>query len=784
MSEPVFRIPETIREDTGKFKENLKQFLAGDLSAERFKGYRVPMGIYGQRGDFEAEKYMVRVRIPGGFLTEEQFKLLGELSREYGVGYLHFTTRQDIQLHQIEIDDSAEILDKLLQAGLSPRGGGGNTVRNIMNSPAAGVDPVGRFDTTAHCLALSEYLLADRSSFNLPRKYKIAFSVSHQDQGLATINDLGFIATLQDGRRGFKVYAAGGMGNQPAVAFKLLDFVAEDEIFAVAEAIKRLFDRYGDRSNRHQARLRFVRRRFGEDKFKELFLEYFNEVKAEAEAGELKFTDLDYYKNQIESGKAADVLNLNPLNGDLKYQEVMDLIQLLQKYNLSVRTTNKQGLLLRGVKQADLEALKEDLAAVNQNLLDSEALSAVACKGASTCRLGLCHSPNLAEAIRENLLEIEQQKRESLPQIYISGCPNSCGQHHIGKIGFEGKARRENGRLIPYYSLLLGAKVSEENTYYAKKAVDLPAKRIPAFLVELAEKLAAAEDYSLEQFNDYLETGGREEIIQLAQKYTEIPAYSTEADFYQDWGQNEDFSLAGRGPGECGTGVLEIVRLDLDQAGAAYEKGTAEDDSDSLYQAIIAAARSLLIIRGVDTEKDRVIIKEFKKKFIAEDWVAASKEELLEQALDYRLGDQEELLSLSSEIKDLIDRLEALFNSLNSSLEFTIKKLTAVKNSGAAESVETESVSKNSENDKAAAAEKKKYRRKDLRGVQCPINFVKAKLFLEPLPAGEIVDFYLDEGEPIKNVPRSLENEDHKILKNEKQPEGHYLLRVKKAEDN
>jgi sulfite reductase (ferredoxin) len=475
--------------------------------------------------------------------------------------------------------------------------------------------------------------------------------------------------------------------------------------------------------------------------FKELFLEYFEQVKAEAETGELKFTDLDYYKDKIESGKAAEVLNLNPLNGDLNYQEVIDLIQLLEKYDLSLRTTNRQGLLLRGVDSSQLEALKEDLAAVNQS-------------------------------------------RDLLPQIYISGCPNSCGQHHIGKIGFEGKAKRENGRLIPYYSLLLGAEVSEENTQYAQKTVDLPAKRIPSFLVELAEKLAAAEDYSLERFNDYLETGGREAIIQLAQKYTEIPAYSKEADFYQDWGQNEDFSLAGRGPGECGTGVLEIVRLDLDQAEAAYEQGIAEEDSDSLYQAIIAAARSLLIVRGVDTEKDRVIIKEFKKKFIAEDWVAESKEELLEQALDYRLGDQEELLSLSSEIKDLIERLEDLFNSLNSSLEFTIKKVTAVEDAGDNDSAATDFVSKNSENDKAAAAEKENYKLKDLRGVQCPINFVKAKLFLEPLPAGEIVDFYLDEGEPIKNVPRSLENEDHEIIKNEKQPEGHYLLRVKKAAAN
>lgn len=782
MSGDIFRIPETIREDTEKFGENLKQFLKGDLSAARFKGYRVPMGIYGQRGDFEEEKYMVRVRIPGGVVSRKQLQLLAELSQEYGAGYFHITTRQDIQIHQVDIEDTAEILSKLLKAGLSPRGGGGNTVRNIMNSPAAGVDPTGRFDTTAHCLALTEYLLADRSSFNLPRKYKIAFSVSHKDKGLATINDLGFIATLRNGQRGFKVYAAGGMGNDPAVAFELLDFVAETEIFAVAEAIKRLFDRYGDRSNRHQARLRFVRRRFGKAKFKELFLEYLKEVQAEAEAGELEFVGLDYYKSKIEPEKVAELLPLNPLNGDLNYQKVMELIQLLEKYDLNLRTTNQQGLLLRGVKKAEITDLKKNLAAVNQSLLDSESLAAVACKGASTCRLGLCHSPNLAEAIRKHLLEIEKSKRELLPQIYISGCPNSCGQHHIGKIGFEGKARRENGRLIPYYSLLLGAEVSQENTHYAEKAVDLPAKRIPTFLTELAEKLAAAEDYSLEEFNAYLENGGREEIIQLAQKYTEIPAYSTEPDFYQDWGQSEDFSLAGRGPGECGTGVLEIVRLDLDQAAAAYKKGTAEEDSKSLYQAIIAAARSLLIVRGVDTEKDRVILREFKKKFIDQDWVAEAKAELLEDALDYRLGDRDELLSLSSEIKELIDRLEALFNSLNSSLEFTIEKVIEAEDSGAAESTETESAFKSSETDQGAAAEKKQYRVKDLRGVQCPINFVKAKLFLEPLPAEEIVDFYLDQGEPIKNVPRSLENEEHEIIKNEKQPEGHYLLRVKKEE--
>jgi len=779
LTENIFKIPESIKEDTEKFKSSLEQFLAGDLSAERFKGHRVPMGVYGQRGDFKKEKYMVRVRVPGGFLTVDQLQLLAELSKEYGVGYLHFTTRQDIQIHQVEIEKSAEILDKLLATGLSPRGGGGNTVRNIMNSPAAGVDPEGSFDTTPHCLALSEYLLSSRSSFNPPRKYKIAFSVSNKDKGLATVNDLGFIAAFKNGKRGFKVYAAGGMGNKPAVAFKLIDFVTEDKIFAVAEAIKRLFDRYGDRSNRHQARLRFVRRRFGEDKFRELFFDYYKEVLEAAEKGELEFIDLNYYRQKIEPVKDSPILELNPLKGDMNYQEVIDLIELSKKYHLNLRTTNQQGILLRGIDTAQLKKIKSELRNINYSWLDSRALSAVACKGASTCRLGLCHSPNLAEAIREELLNLDEDIRKLLPQIYISGCPNSCGQHHIGKIAFEGKAKRENGRLIPYYTLLLGAEVSEANTIYARRTVDLPARRIPSFLARTAETLAEQKDYSLEAFNQYLSSGGLEIITALAEEYTEIPAYSSEPDFYKDWGQAEDFSLAGRGPGECGTGVIEIVKLDLNRAEKAYQKGIANKDSDSLYQAIIAAARSLLIVRGVDTEKDRIIIKEFKEKFIDSNWAAASAESLLDSALDYRLGDLKELSTQSEQILALIERVKALFNSLNSSLEFTISKAAQ------AEAAEKESRGKekqaagNSENEDNNLQEE--FRLKDLRGVKCPINFVKAKLFLEPLPSGEIVDFYLDSGEPIKNVPGSLENEDHQILKKEKQEEGYYLLRVKKA---
>ncbi len=781
---PIFKIPQTIKEDTKKYEKNVGKFLKGQLSPERFKGYRVPMGVYGQRSQTEEkEKYMVRVRIPAGYITKEQLKVLSDISRQYGQGFIHFTTRQDIQIHRVDIEDTPKILYKLLSVNLSPRGGGGNTVRNIANSSRAGVNPQEAFDTTPHALALSEYLLKSRSSFNLPRKYKIAFSSSSEDEALATINDLGFIAKKTNGKKWFKVYAAGGMGNSPQIGLLLAQYIEEDKIFHVAEAIKRLFDDYGNRKNKHQARLRFVRKKLGDKKFIDLYQKYYREILKE----NLDIEKINCFKIEREELKDKVKINqniikaefvypekvegyysleLSPQNGDLTADEVNSLLEIVNDNNISIRTNNKQGLLIRGIKASNLKDMITEIRSINKNLLvEAPATRPIACKGAATCRLGLCLSPELAREIGKRLKTVDLEVRKALPRIYISGCPNSCGQHHIGKIGFEGKARRYDGRLIPCYSLLLGGKIEEDQSQYGEKTITLPARRIPDFMIELARELYKDPEYKKNKFNQYLKNKGKKKIKNLAVKYTNIPEYNQEPEFYKDWGQKEDFSLAGRGPGECGTGVLDIVKLDINRAEETYKQGIENNDNQKLYQAVINAARALLIVRGVDTEKDRVVISEFKNKLIEEDLVAPEFKKLLDKTLDYKLEENIDLLESSEQIKTLIERVNKLFESLDSSLNFNLQEEKS--------SIETEENS----------AKENKNNLKDLRGVKCPLNFVKAKLFIEPLADGEKATFYLDKGEPIKNVPRSLEAEGHVIIEISKHEDGYFILKVKKKGD-
>jgi len=807
-SKLVFRIPETVKEDTAKYEGLVRQFMEGKVDPERFKGYRVPMGIYGQRGN-EEELYMVRVRIPGGVLSRRQLMRLNEISKEYGKGFLHFTTRQDIQLHGVKIEDTPEILYKLLEVGLSPRGGGGNTVRNILNSPRAGVNPDEVFDTTPHALALSEYLLKDRSSFNLPRKYKIAFSSTLEDDALATVNDLGFIAKRRNGKRGFKVYAAGGMGNSPAIGIVLEEFIEEDKIFYVAEAIKRLFDRYGDRDNKHKARLRFVRERLGDKGFIEKYRNYLAEViekglkveeilfsnPEEQDVELLEETEIEQpeeelnqssklgpevlrYRDFIYREKKPGLysLEIRPENGDLAYPEVNRLLELLDS-SLSLRTTNKQGLLLRGIKERKLLKVIKSLQNISQNLLVPAIASApIACKGASTCRLGLCLSPELSRAIRKELLNLESRLRNLLPQIYISGCPNSCGQHYIAPVGFEGRAKRYKGRLVPHYSLLLGGHTSEDETRLARRVIDIPARKIPEFLKELVSFLDSDSNYTgKDSFNKYLQNGGFKKITDLASKYTAIPEYQEDPQIYRDWGQEQDFSLQGRGPGECGMGVLDIIRIDIETAKEKFRRASKEGEkrNENLYETIISAARALLVIKGIDTTKDRVIIEEFKKHFIDGELVKEYFEKILDAAVDYKLGDEDTLNKYEGDIGALVYRIEELYNSLNSRLEFDLSKL---------ERRETDNKVDISESARIPAQDPEtEIKAMDLRGVKCPLNFVKAKLFLEPLPEGEIVEIYLDEGEPIANVPPSLEKEGHDILTKEKNAEGYCILKVKKG---
>jgi len=275
----TYTVPKYVVDDLELHAQDVKRYLSGELKSDIFKARRVPRGIYEQRQD---GLFMIRVRIAGGVLWTEQAHKLAELSRRFANGKIHVTTRQDIQLHEVNIADTYQILQELLKVGLTPSGGGGNTVRNVTSCARGGISPAEIFDTQPYALAVTDYLLPFQSSYNLPRKFKIAFSGCADDCTLTGVNDLGFQARIKDGEPGFAVYVGGGLGTRSRTADLFQNFIPARDVLRVVEAVKRLFIKYGDRRNRHQARLRFAVERLGPSNF---FAELAEELQRVAKEG-------------------------------------------------------------------------------------------------------------------------------------------------------------------------------------------------------------------------------------------------------------------------------------------------------------------------------------------------------------------------------------------------------------------------------------------------------------------------------------------------------------------
>ena len=264
----IYNLPENIKDDLGRFREEVKQFKNGTTSPAEFRTFRVPQGVYEQR---EEGIFMLRARLAAGGVLPHQMRTLASVSRKYGNGILHATTRQDIQIHRVTIDDIHPALMELYSVGLSTKGGGGNTVRNITACYDAGVCDQEAFDVAPYAVAVTEFMLPDPVNYQLPRKYKIAFSGCPDDCAGATVNDLGCIAKKRGNELGFAVHVGGGLGANSRVAKPFLDFVPADEIHLVAEAVKRVFDKHGNRKNKHRARLRFLIEQMGLEGFRELY---------------------------------------------------------------------------------------------------------------------------------------------------------------------------------------------------------------------------------------------------------------------------------------------------------------------------------------------------------------------------------------------------------------------------------------------------------------------------------------------------------------------------------
>ncbi|MBW8035416.1 MAG: sulfite reductase, beta subunit (hemoprotein) [Planctomycetes bacterium] len=757
-NEPILNIPITVTEDVSKFRSEVQKFLDGDTTPIAFRAYRVPMGIYEQR---EEGKYMVRIRIGAGLVKPYQLQRISQLSKKYGNGILHVTTRQDIQIHEVAIENTADVLESLLEVGLSARGGGGNTVRNVSACPRAGVCPNEKFDVSPHAVAVAEYLLQARSSFRLPRKFKIAFSGCSNDCALASVTDLGFFAHIKDGQKGFAVYAAGGLGSNPAIAIKLEDFIVEEKIFEMAETLKQVFDAHGDRSNKHKARLRYVVARLGKEKFIQIYKDIRAQISKDGLKGDIPqirdmgtaspstdtpTTDTETLNITGEKDGEHVTVKLRLHLGDITADNLAEVAQIAEKYSTSpVRTTQNQDILITTVLNKDADKITADLKTLTDDVI-GRGPKLVACTGAATCKLGLCLSRSLADAISEKLAETATADDHRSTTIRISGCPNSCGQHNIAPIGFQGRAKRVNGKLMPCYDVLVGGKTEEANATLAKNVGTVPAKKIPKLIVSILTD----------------ENRSQSRITELVKRCGDFTLDEYPEDFYKDFGSDEPFSLAGRGPGECGAGVTDVIKFDIQQAKDLLKKAAAAskepEKSDTLYNAILSASRALLIVFGAQPKKDRQVFDLFKEHLIIPGWLTAKTADLLEDALDWRLGDKETLTDLFPQIENTVSRIEELFLSLDANLKFRAKPAEEKQATDVAETKPTTS---------------------DLRGVQCPLNFVKAKIALEMIDIGQTLEVLLDAGEPARNVPASFADQGQEVIKVE-QVQDHYAVYVKR----
>ncbi|MDR1976644.1 MAG: sulfurtransferase TusA family protein [Campylobacteraceae bacterium] len=758
-----YTIPQAVNSDFTAFKKQYGDFLNGSLDALAFKTIRVPFGIYEQR---EPNTYMVRVKLAGGVITPKQLLRLSNLSQTYANSVLHVTTRGGVQLHYVKIEDFLQVIEVLHEIGLTGRGGGGNTVRNITADPYAGIAKDEVFDVTPHALALTSKMLEKKDSYSLPRKYKIAFSGSAADRGGATFIDVGFIAKVQNGKKGFRVFVAGGMGAKSRVGHPFIDFLPENEIFLLSQAIKEVFDEKGNRKNKHNARLRFLFEELGEEEFRRLVEAKIEKLKAEGSwqieleelpevtplndsqlptlsAEEQLWWDRYVYAQKQEGYFCAKV----PLSlGDLPAKNAKELAQLLEKIAGDrdiIRFGSDQNIYLRNLQAGELISLYPTLKDISPLTVKPAIIGdSVVCTGAATCQLGITIPRGALKAIEKKLFSegVNLDELKGL-KIHMSGCPNSCGRHSIADIGFFGKVLREGSNPYPAYNILAGAKIGENITRFGKRVADISAYHLPSFMAELLKTWIEVKKEH-KSFADWVDGAGEQKIVELAQKYSYVPPFDEDKNPYYDYLSNEIFSLKGRGAGECSAGMYDLIDADKKALLLALKE---EPSQENLTNIRLLATRMLLIARGEEARSEKEVLEAFKKHFIEKGLVSAEFLPLLDGAA-------------TKEVVNLANAVIELYGTMDNSLKF------AAEIEQKAAKIETKGAD----------------RFKDYRGVSCPMNFVKTKMDLAQMKSGEILEILLDDGAPIDNVPRSVASEGHAVEEQTKQDGGYWLVRIRK----
>ena len=600
----MYRIPSTLNGDLDYTQSLIDQFKAGEIQAGQLKSNRVPMGIYEQRKN---QHYMLRLRCAGGLVTPEQLAKIAFVGHQLSTSHLHVTTRQEIQIHNVDIEDAIPALKKLEKVGISSAGGGGNTVRNMMVDDRSGLTAEEEFDVYPYVEELTSRLIAEKDSFTMPRKYKVAIDTSVATANYSYIADLGLQARIKDGQRGFRVLIAGSAASNAHTGWEVFDFLPEKDLYRAAKALKNWFHKYGNRRNRHKARMRYVFYKYGTEEAKRLYLEEFEELKKDGSIDfEAPALPLEHHKPSFSPLSEKEVkseerrvnnssdffdseafetwkrryahkqTNAEGLKENLWYAYIplrhgnnstdffAEVAEYLGNYgNDVIRFTKKEQIQVRNIPEEYLTNIYAFFKKLGVYQIDYPVVvtNLTCCTGADTCRLGICLPKGAIDGIAKQLLNSDLNL-DAIPdfELRMNGCTNICALATWGDLGFSGRVGRVGDDPYPAYTIWLPVK--------GKHEIDLQqgyiaAKKIPVFVEDyLRDVIAEQANYA--DYYDYVAKRGVNIVKDLIAKYKEITPYSEEPDTFFDFGDDEKFSLIKYGKAECSAGLFDIIEIDQD----------------------------------------------------------------------------------------------------------------------------------------------------------------------------------------------------------------------------
>ena len=637
-------LPSEVLEDLTELEKKITQYKSGEIDEDRFKSFRLTRGVYGQR---QMDVQMYRLKLPFGKITPRQLRKIADLSDQFSHGNLHLTTRQNIQLHYVKLEDSVTIWRELEEVGVTTREACGNTIRNITASPYAGIDPNEPFDVAPYAQAVFEYFLRNPICQDMGRKIKIAFSSSDEDTALTYIHDFGLIPKIKNAQRGFKVLVGGGLGAQSFVGQVAYEFLSEEKIIPFIEAGIRVFDRFGERQRRNKARLKYLiepKRGLGLDNFLKLIEKQKLSLKNQKVWVDSTSVDQEIPQNQLviepknfietetyNIWKKANIykqkqegyltVRVKVPRGDIQSDKARHLADIIEQFaSNDIRLTINQGLLIKFVKSQNIPALYQKLESLGFGEAGFDTLGDITgCPGTDTCNLGVTNSTD-SQLVLEEIIknEFPYLIDEANIKIKMSGCMNACGQHMIAQIGFHGSSIKHKGRVVPAMQVVMGGGLESKKTgKIAEKIIKVPTKRIPE-VVRMT--LRNYEEYAKEDeiFNEYYRRQGKIYFYDLLKPLANL---STLRDVdYQDWGRSEDF-VPEIGVGECAGVVMDLVGTILSDAEErlnwskkylkSYEWANAIYYS---YSTMIIAAKAILLSKEVKCNTHNKIILDFEEK--------------------------------------------------------------------------------------------------------------------------------------------------------------------------